>query len=406
MYTRGMRKAAFLFLLVPVLLSAAPSRAGGKDPDREFRARVDRAITKGCAYLAAAQSPDGTWKSPYDGKWPGGATALCLLALLTSEYNVWSDTVQKAYRYVLAQNFTRTYSAALAIMAVEARRIPPEEFKALREGRKVPKPKRKLTREEKAFVARHVRMLLEGRQHDAWGYPKDPNGQGDWGGDLSNTQYAVLAFKSAARCGVRIEEEDWLRILRIVLNAQEKKGPRVRLVVGRGKGPRSSLETRLAEARGWRYRWPYSVKVGASTSTVNPPPNDKPSGSMTTAGISCLAIIHSELYRSRRYRNKIRRVAKALDDGFAWLQEHWSVTENPGGRRAWHYYYLYGLERAGVLADRKWIGPHDWYREGAEFLLDRQGVNGSWQGDILSTSFALLFLKRSTRPVALTGLGR
>jgi hypothetical protein len=388
-----------LLLVVPIVL-AAPAEA--EEGDAEFRRKVDAAITKGCEYLAHVQAPDGTWKSPYDQKFPGGATALCLLALLQSEHNIWSDAVVKAMDYVLAQKFNRTYSAAIAMMAVEARNIPPEEFKARRESKKVKKRQRKLSKEHREFMQWHANMLLEGRQHDAWGYPKNPDGQGDWGGDLSNTQYALLGLKSAARCKIKIEEGDWLRILRIVLNAQERQGKRVRLIVDKKD---DYLDTRWAETRGWRYRWPYTIGAGGQTQTVNPPPDDKPSGSMTTAGISCLAIIHSGLLRSRRYRDKLKDVAKAIDDGFSLVQENWSVETNPGGN-GWHFYYLYGLERAGVLADRRWIGDHDWYREGADYLLERQYATGAWSNDILQTSFALLFLKRSTTPVALTGLHR
>ena len=68
--------------------------------------------------------------------------------------------------------------------------------------------------------------------------------------------------------------------------------------------------------------------------------------------------------------------------------------------------YLYGLERVGDLTSRHLIGKHDWYREGAEYLLRRQMVSGGWGGGILDTCFALLFLKRSTTPVATTGLVR
>jgi hypothetical protein len=222
---------------------------------------------------------------------------------------------------------------------------------------------------------------------------------------MSNTQYAVLGLKSASRGGVKIDEKEWMRILRVVLHAQEMKGKKVRLVVGRPKSKKgtATVATRAAEARGWRYHWPYSMKSGNRTVTQPVPPDDKPSGSMTTGGISCLAIIHSELLRSRKYKSKMRDVGRAIDDGFAWLQENYALDKNPGKGRLWHYYYLYGLERAGVLADRKWIGEHDWYREGAEFLMDRQRGDGSW-GDIIDSCFALLFLKRSTTPVAISGL--
>jgi hypothetical protein len=400
-------------LILGALSIGAPVLAGPDEnperekEEREFRRRVDRAITDGAAFLSARQREDGSWQHTYDEHFPGGVTALCLLAVLESEVSVWSDTVTKGVAALRRAKLNRVYSAALGIMAMESYRVPPEERKAHREGKEVKRILRKLTKEEKAWIRKHVDLIVNGRQRDAWGYPgpPPPNTQGEWGGDLSNTQYALLGLKSAARCRIRVDEDVWMRILRIVLGAQEKDGPRVKLVVDREvtKDGYGRSYARPAEARGWRYRWAYTVKAGNSTQTFPVAPDDKPSGSMTCAGISCLAIIHSEMHRSRRYRSKMRDVQRAIDDGFAWLDRNWTVEENPGGKRVWHYYYLYGLERAGMLANRKWIGLHDWYREGAEFLLARQGPSGSW-GDVVQTSFALLFLKRSTMPVTLTGL--
>ena len=71
--------------------------------------------------------------------------------------------------------------------------------------------------------------------------------------------------------------------------------------------------------------------------------------------------------------------------------------------------YLYGLERVGALLGWKYIGKHDWYREGAEYLLKAQTAPGGWpaaaksdnpdhEDEILQTCFALLFLKRATVP--------
>lgn len=72
--------------------------------------------------------------------------------------------------------------------------------------------------------------------------------------------------------------------------------------------------------------------------------------------------------------------------------------------------YLYGLERAGDLLGLRFFGKHDWYREGAEFLIGAQQAGGSWPGvakgapnahgetELLRTCFALLFLKRATIP--------
>jgi len=69
------------------------------------------------------------------------------------------------------------------------------------------------------------------------------------------------------------------------------------------------------------------------------------------------------------------------------------------------YYRLYGLARAGRLAERKKVlnlaaeKSYDWYSLGAQWLLDNQAEDGSWriEADInpeIATSFALLFLAK------------
>jgi hypothetical protein len=90
------------------------------------------------------------------------------------------------------------------------------------------------------------------------------------------------------------------------------------------------------------------------------------------------------------------------------LAKHFSVTGNPGPpSEEWakndthwcHFYYLYALERAGVLCRTEWIGRRAWYPEGANVLLAGQGKDGSWNDSTIDTCFAILFLKRATRPL-------
>ena len=47
--------------------------------------------------------------------------------------------------------------------------------------------------------------------------------------------------------------------------------------------------------------------------------------------------------------------------------------ENFGNGQQWKFYYLYGLERAARLAGVRFFGTHDWYRVGAEELVERSG---------------------------------
>ena len=101
--------------------------------------------------------------------------------------------------------------------------------------------------------------------------------------------------------------------------------------------------------------------------------------------------------------------------GMSWLTQHFTVTENygppqerPAGTAEFLYYYLYALERAGILVGTETIGTHHWYVEGAKFLVEDQKPDGSWQhaGDwnkpSWNTCFAILFLKRATRPLVVS----
>jgi hypothetical protein len=55
----------------------------------------------------------------------------------------------------------------------------------------------------------------------------------------------------------------------------------------------------------------------------------------------------------------------------------------------------------GILSHSRFLGPKDWYLEGAEHLMAEQDDAGGWHGgDVVDTCFALLFLKRSSFRVA------
>ena len=87
----------------------------------------------------------------------------------------------------------------------------------------------------------------------------------------------------------------------------------------------------------------------------------------------------------------------------AWLAKNFIPTDNPGRPKWFHYYFLYGVERAGMLYDTTFMGAHDWYLEGANHLLDHQNADGSWgtadhlDNTTWGTCFAILFLKQATR---------
>jgi hypothetical protein len=131
---------------------------------------------------------------------------------------------------------------------------------------------------------------------------------------------------------------------------------------------------------------------------------------MTASGIAALCIAKSELEQTRGWARRREKVERAIRDGCAWMANFYVPDRHPTGRpkyyfRPWHYYYLYGVERAGVLAGTYTFGQKDWWETGATWLLREQEDWGAWPkgptlSDTINTCFALLFLRRATIPLA------
>jgi len=130
---------------------------------------------------------------------------------------------------------------------------------------------------------------------------------------------------------------------------------------------------------------------------------EPPYSSMTAGAVSALCIYDYIL-------GKDWKKDRAVIEGLNWLDTNYSMTQNVGPCEiapvpdGWLYYYLYALERTGLLYDTTFIGKHDWYLDGYKTLLGAQKGNGSWDASHFikptwDTCFAILFLKRSTRPL-------
>ncbi|MFO0981654.1 MAG: prenyltransferase/squalene oxidase repeat-containing protein [Planctomycetota bacterium] len=141
----------------------------------------------------------------------------------------------------------------------------------------------------------------------------------------------------------------------------------------------------------------------------NSDPRTRPTGSMTAAGITSLTICRDALVKlEAKKREAAEKSLKSwIDDGLDWLGEYFTANPNPEPYNKdphsdrWPYYYLYGVERAGGLLAEARFGEHDWYREGARYLVGKQRPDGSfgdtgWSDDVANTCFAILFLKRAT----------
>lgn len=312
--------------------------AQGRPPaDASLQSRINEAIDRGAAWLKLKQNQDGGWDDGHNDKFKNGVTALGFLTLIKSGVGESDPCIQRCIQYFDDYRaFDKTYSTGVYLMAIES----------LKRG-SVDKP-----RAEAA-----AKWILE--HHDKttklWAYP-------DGDVDLSNTQYALLGLHAAWRMGVGAPKEVIYETIGAIVKMQQKEGS-------------------------------FSYKD----------PNDIGIGSMTTAGICALRIASLQLKGFAPFEAKKTEWAESEKNAFDWLDKHFRVDANPagfttkGGMRVWHYYYLYGLERACDMAGKVKLGARDWYREGAEYLLSAQNAEGHWKNDFVDTCFALLFLKRATR---------
>ncbi len=353
-----------------------------KEADEELQGLIDDALDRGAKWLLGEQAADGSFGAEYGH--PLGSTAISVLALLHARHPHTDPRLARAIEFMrevctpLLKSGLRTYSASVTIMALveygRARGRTRGDFD--------------LPEADRAWLSELVEFLVENRAFGGcWRYP----GPGD-GYDHSNTQYALLALKEARRAGLEVPEDLFVKVLGHFVGVQEKYGPKVRRYRETGGDGvyRADRETVSGydHARGFAY-------VGSRPVT----------GSMTAAGVAAVSICISEV-SEERWGTLIAAAEKAKFDGLAWLGRNFSVRENPGAGEVWHYYYLYGLERAGVLGGVVYMAGHRWYAEGATYLVDAQSPDGGWRvasrrgpgrvADPVTQSFALLFLSRAT----------
>jgi hypothetical protein len=374
-------------LLVAAFLAAFATAAAAQVDQK----RIDAAIKKGVEWLKTAPSP------PHEHSKAEHSDELILWTFIHAEVAPSNPRYKALLERVLADEPHQTYKVALQAMCLEEidrvkyqGRIAhcgqhlldnqctngqwsygsptpaPKDLPApVASGGGEPKPTGGV-REfggEKKPKPKIVKKIALKRQRDGGG-----------GGDNSNSQYAALGLRACFDAGIMFPEDAihlavkwWMESV----NAPEGKDPNA---VASGPG---------GVAQGWDYS---KGQEGGSY------------GSMTAGAVGSL-VIYDYMLKKDWKRNPL------VKNGMAWLNANYSVTENPKRGGGWHYYYLYGLERAAILFDTNLIGNHDWYLDGCKYLLDAQKGDGSWNGGTWDTCFAILFLKKATRPLVATEAG-
>ncbi len=424
-----MRRILLLWLAAAVPLSAQdinPAKSGKVD-----QARVDAAIKKGVDYLKSRNS-DHT-NICHDHKSPKTNTELVLLTYVTADVPVTDPAVKELLDFMLKSRLEATYCVALQAMALEEidrvkyqYRIAQcaqflvdnqssqgfwgygEPTQAVDSIPTTPvanpvatRPKGARVYEEPGVSVGRIKPRVKNRIAIKKTRDGDPN-------DNSNSQYAALGMRACHDSGIIIPRDVTELAIKWIRNSQKNES-NVRaepldldsLIGGEpGKGPGSTAAALrvVAAPQGWCYR---------------DHDDHKAYGSMTAGSVGSLCI-WLYIRDNDEGRSKSWKRDRDVHEGLQWLNKNWSVTYNPGpyehanmeeNSMHWYHYYMYALERVGMLYGTERIGSHEWYPEGAKVLLDSQDGDGSW-GDggnkVWNTCFAILFLKRATRPLVAT----
>jgi len=388
-----------------LLFAAAPAGA-----DEAFHARVGRAIDRGVAWLKAKQDAGGSWgliggKEYESGgadfyRYPAGPTALALLTLLKCGVPPEDPAVRKGFALLRERHATpgSVYEVSALMLALEAKANPFKRDRAREAAlRRSGGPKTvKLAPADRQWMTGLKNTLVKWWKFGGWRYGGEIAAPFGVERDMSNTQLAVMALYVAHRAGIEVPPRLVRETVLFTLMAQEPSGPKHERYTGERGRTYAPVHDR---ARGWAY----------ARGTRNPV-EGMATGTMTTGGIVVLLLGRAMLEdldpKALKADGKV--IDQAIHDGLAWLDLHWTVEKNPPADQAtqYHLMYLYGLERVGDLRRASLIGEHDWYNEGARWLVDHQKPDGRWEVadthppfDVLNTCFALLFLDRASLSV-------
>jgi squalene-hopene/tetraprenyl-beta-curcumene cyclase len=366
-----------------------------RDGDVSMKLELERAISKGVAFLKSQQDPaKGAWSD-------GGQPAFSALAISSILGDPSRDPasplpaeVEKGYEFLLSNvkpdggiygKGLATYNTSLSIMAL------------LQSGNP----------EHLPVIAKARRLLINQQQdYDKKGVTDNLfDGGIGYGGsyahsDLSNTHLAMeaLYYSKKALADTEFDQSsefdlDWDAAIEFVSMTQNTEATTKKL--GDWAGLRE-------EDKGGFIYFPGDTK--SEEIVLKTPGGEKTAlrsyGSMSYAGL--LSFIYADLDPDDP------RIAAVMD----WLQKNFTLEENPGMDAQGLYYYYHTMSKAlAITGTKALVTPEgkkiDWKQELALKVMGTQQPDGSWINEgsnrwmednpILVTAYSLLSLQHVYR---------
>ena len=377
-------------LLVLLLMVVCPVlEVSGQESKALDKAGLKKAIDRGANWLIDNQRTDGSWGSMAGDP---GITGMVIKALadtprayrekdgpfVTAAVQSLLDQQQEDGGVYIPGQGLMNYKTSIAILALSA----------LDHNREEP-----LYRDAIARMRDYVAGLQCAEDSTPVAFDRKKH-TGSYGGvgygsdrrpDLSNTQLALEALHAA---GLTEDSDVWKRAQVFISRCQNRKSSNDVL---------DGVKKASSEDGGFFYH-PDESKAGKTVDAAGAVTFSS-YGSMTYAAVKSL--IYAGLGKDDP------RVTSAVE----WISRNWTVTENPGmatpeqparGQTGYFYYLAVMARTLEVLGQKELVDAegksHDWAREIATVLLERQGKDGSWtnpvdrwwEGDpVLATSYAL-----------------
>lgn len=377
---RIVRESVLILLVNCFLLATGPQIASPGEPGDEILAIRQNTVDRGVLFLRTAQNRDGSFSSDVEtSKFEPALSAIAITALLKNGVSIDDAQVVTGLQYLhgfiredggfyAVDSKQRNYETCLVSMC----------FSAARER-------------SNAATARTYRQLLdraaEFLKHYQWDEgEKVSSADAAYGGagygsherpDLSNTSFMVDALHEL---GTSANDEAIQRALIFISRCQNL--------------PSEHNQTPFASkiSDGGFYYTP--AAGGNSQAGTDDNGGLRSYASMTYAGLR--SMIHAGLGPADP------RVLAARK----WLEEHYSMGENPGlGEQGLYYYYHTLAKTMAVCDEPKFVDKtgtrHDWKRDLVQELSKRQRNDGAWvnrhprwleENPVLVTSYALLAL--------------
>jgi hypothetical protein len=435
-------------------LNVAIGQAAPQSLPLSVQSRISKGIVQGVYYLKLTQQPDGTWPSK-DKNHPVGHAALPALTLLECGVSHRDPVIQLAAAYVRSHfdKLDNTYDLALAILfldrlgayneeilnrvvegSIDRRLIEimslrliaaqtttggwsygcpvlePDQHARLLKALRQPKVNLKTlpaSLRKMAVFQDPAKLMVKpsatktGKSAAKGALAKAPEPT-EPTTDNSNTQFAILALWVAQRYNVPIERSVKLlaKRFRTSQNPDGSWGYEYHLGSSTGGGPAMTCAGLLGLA----------IEHGfAPTVNLAKPPAELPAAPLAAGAVAIRSLPSFFLALKAAQDANAKRTQSDKDARDSMianaLQALGKNIGQPTGRfkdvPLTQLYFLWSVERVGMLYNLTTIGDKDWYRWGMEMIVANQNQDGRWDagasgyGPTVDTSFALLFLRQT-----------